>query len=54
MLDPDRLDGPALATAIRETLRFRPQPAGLRLDGASETAELLMHLVSVRTGVAAA
>jgi len=54
VLEPDRLDGPALAAGIRETLRFRPQPAGLRLDGASETAELLTHLVSVRTGVAAA
>lgn len=47
-LDARRLDGPALAAALVELLRFEPRPIGLRLDGARETADLLAGLVAER------
>ena len=39
VLEPARLDPPALAEAIRSLIRFRPSPVVLDLDGARWTAE---------------
>jgi predicted glycosyltransferase len=44
-LEPELLDGAALAAAIPELLRFRPRPAALALDGAQRSTELLAQLV---------
>jgi predicted glycosyltransferase len=48
VLAPERLDGPSLARAIDDALRFRPQAVDLRLDGGRETAALLEGLVAER------
>jgi predicted glycosyltransferase len=53
-LDPDQLDGPALAVAIVDLLQFRPRPAALSLSGARRSAELLAQLVAQRAVPAAA
>jgi predicted glycosyltransferase len=41
VLDPRRLDGPALAAEIRALLDFRPQAVDLDLAGARNTAQLV-------------
>jgi len=41
VLDPDDLDADALARAIRGLATFAPAPAGLDLDGAAATRDLL-------------
>jgi predicted glycosyltransferase len=48
VLEPDRLDGPVLARAIEELETFRPNPAGLDLDGAARSAELVNRLLAQR------
>ncbi|GAB3763321.1 glycosyltransferase [Ramlibacter monticola] len=53
-LDPDQLDGPALAVAIVDLLQFRPRPAALSLSGARRSAELLAQLAAQRAMPAAA
>lgn len=44
VLDPDRLDAAALATALQALLRFTPRPAALALDGAVRSARALAAL----------
>ncbi|GAB3668032.1 glycosyltransferase family protein [Ramlibacter alkalitolerans] len=53
-LEPERLDGPALAAAIPELLQFRPRAAALALDGAQRSTELLAQLVGSHQGAPAA
>jgi predicted glycosyltransferase len=53
-LEPQRLDGQALAAAIPELLQFRPRAAALALDGAQRSTELLAQLVGSLEGVPAA
>jgi predicted glycosyltransferase len=48
VLEPGRLDGPALAREIRAILRFRPKPAVLDLNGAGNTARLVWRMVADR------
>jgi predicted glycosyltransferase len=45
-LDPQRLDGPALAAALEMVLDFEPRATDLRLDGARETADLLSGMLA--------
>jgi len=45
-LDAEALDGPRLAAALGELLRFQPRPAALALNGARRSAELLAQLVA--------
>jgi predicted glycosyltransferase len=51
---PERLDPAALSAEIGRTLRFRPRPAALRLDGARETADMLAGVVAERAAEAVA
>lgn len=48
LLHPTRLNGPALAQAIRECLTFKPNSCKLDLDGAKNTASLINQLASIR------
>ena len=48
VLDEQRLDGPALASALDDVLRFEPRPVDLRLDGAAETVRALERLLAER------
>ena len=45
-LDPQRLDGAALAAAIDDLDGFRPAAAGLDLDGAETSAEILARALA--------
>jgi len=54
VLEPGRLNGRSLATAIDELRSFEPTSPRLDLDGARETARLLAGGTLARPGVAAA
>lgn len=52
VLDPEHLDGQALASEIRALRDFRPRRLDLDLDGARKTLGLLAELADGRPGVA--
>jgi len=46
VLEERHLDGPALAAAIDETLRFEPGAVDLRIDGGAESAAVLTRMLA--------
>jgi predicted glycosyltransferase len=48
LLHPNRLNGPALADAIRECLSFKPNSCKLDLNGAQNTASFIRQLTITR------
>ena len=45
VLEPGRLDGQILASELRRLAGFRPNPAGLDLNGAANTTMLIKNLL---------